>query len=247
MNFFFSHRINYYLAELNPYPYHVTNVILHGVATCLFAYLTRILAPQAKLFSITAPLLFATHPIHTEAVSGIVGRADIGACIFLILALLSYINHCKKLSHSGQNHGNVGLHQNSQYQQINPSKSSGTSQINQSKSSKGESTNPLKSSSGTNLSKSSKGDQSSNPSKSSTSGQIMKSSRNSSPLRSSTSWNVTISILWLMMAILFSALSMLTKELGITALAVCATYHVFVHARLRLGHLYHALFHEVSV
>lgn len=35
-------------------------------------------------------LLFAVHPVHVEAVSGIVGRADILAAITFFLAFLSY-------------------------------------------------------------------------------------------------------------------------------------------------------------
>lgn len=38
-------------------------------------------------------LLFAIHPIHTEAVAGLTGRADLIACIFFIMTLLSYIKH----------------------------------------------------------------------------------------------------------------------------------------------------------
>ena len=35
-------------------------------------------------------LLFAVHPVHTEAVAGLVGRADIGACFFMIASILLY-------------------------------------------------------------------------------------------------------------------------------------------------------------
>ena len=37
-------------------------------------------------------LFFALHPIHTEAVSNVVGRADVLCGLFYLLALLSYIN-----------------------------------------------------------------------------------------------------------------------------------------------------------
>lgn len=39
--------------------------------------------------------LFSLHPIHTEAVAGIVGRADITACIFYIISFLSYVKHVR--------------------------------------------------------------------------------------------------------------------------------------------------------
>lgn len=40
-------------------------------------------------------LIFATHPIHTEAVAGVVGRADLAACNFYLLSFLTYIAHVK--------------------------------------------------------------------------------------------------------------------------------------------------------
>ncbi|XP_071443182.1 protein O-mannosyl-transferase TMTC2-like [Hetaerina americana] len=38
-------------------------------------------------------LLFACHPVHTEAVCGLVGRADIAASLFSLLALMAYRRH----------------------------------------------------------------------------------------------------------------------------------------------------------
>ena len=37
-----------------------------------------------------AALLFAVHPVHTEAVTGVVGRAELLASVFFLLALLQY-------------------------------------------------------------------------------------------------------------------------------------------------------------
>ncbi|MGH0135076.1 UNVERIFIED_CONTAM: hypothetical protein FKN15_056999 [Acipenser sinensis] len=47
-----------------------------------------------------AGLLFASHPVHTEAVAGIVGRADVGAALFFLLSLLCYMRHCSLRGHS---------------------------------------------------------------------------------------------------------------------------------------------------
>ena len=38
-----------------------------------------------------AALLFATHPVHTEAVAGIVGHAELLSCALSLLAFLTYI------------------------------------------------------------------------------------------------------------------------------------------------------------
>lgn len=48
----------------------------------------------------TAAMLFAVHPVHVEAISGIVGRADILACITFFLAFIFYsksMYNCKSM------------------------------------------------------------------------------------------------------------------------------------------------------
>jgi hypothetical protein len=44
---------------------------------------------------LVAALLFASHPIHTEAVSGVVGRADVAATAFALSSFLMYTSHVK--------------------------------------------------------------------------------------------------------------------------------------------------------
>lgn len=84
-----SFRLNYYFGKLNPWGYHFTNVLLHALVTILFTHLSSIFLQKA-LPTILAGLLFASHPVHTEAVAGVVGRADVGACLFFLLGFLSY-------------------------------------------------------------------------------------------------------------------------------------------------------------
>ncbi|XP_052089003.1 protein O-mannosyl-transferase TMTC2-like [Mytilus californianus] len=87
-----SFRLNYLLGELEPFGYHLGNIILHAVVTALFTHFARIVL-QESFPTLIAGLLFAAHPVHTEAVAGIVGRADVGACLFFLLALLSYMKY----------------------------------------------------------------------------------------------------------------------------------------------------------
>ncbi|XP_064628907.1 protein O-mannosyl-transferase TMTC2-like [Lineus longissimus] len=89
-----SFRLNYYLHGLNPMGYHLGNIILHALVTGLFTHLAGIVL-RRKLAALFAGLLFAAHPVHTEAVAGIVGRADVGCCLFFLLSLLSYMKYCK--------------------------------------------------------------------------------------------------------------------------------------------------------
>ena len=37
-----------------------------------------------------ASVLFAVHPVHTEAVTGVVGRAELISSVFFIMAVVSY-------------------------------------------------------------------------------------------------------------------------------------------------------------
>ncbi|GFY44676.1 protein O-mannosyl-transferase Tmtc3 [Trichonephila inaurata madagascariensis] len=86
-------RINYALHQLNPWGYHLFNIILHVLVCVLYLRMCQLFLPATASF--IAALLFAVHPIHTEAVTGIVGRAEILSSIFFLLAFLSYIK-CSK-------------------------------------------------------------------------------------------------------------------------------------------------------
>ncbi|KAM6437251.1 protein O-mannosyl-transferase TMTC2 isoform 2-T2 [Liasis olivaceus] len=88
-----SFRINYAVGGMDPWSYHLVNVLLHAAVTGLFTNFSRVLFGDGH-WTLLAGLLFASHPIHTEAVAGIVGRADIGACLFFLLSLVCYIKHC---------------------------------------------------------------------------------------------------------------------------------------------------------
>ncbi|XP_033019017.1 protein O-mannosyl-transferase TMTC2 [Lacerta agilis] len=88
-----SFRINHAIGGMDPWSYHLVNVLLHAAVTGLFTNFSRILFGDGY-WTLLAGLLFASHPIHTEAVAGIVGRADIGACLFFLLSLVCYTKHC---------------------------------------------------------------------------------------------------------------------------------------------------------
>ncbi|MFT7799361.1 transmembrane and TPR repeat-containing protein 2-like isoform X1 [Arapaima gigas] len=88
-----SFRLNHALGGLDPWGYHAVNVALHCAVTSLFVTLSRLLLGAGR-WSLLAGLLFASHPVHTEAVAGVVGRADVGAALFFLLSLLCYARHC---------------------------------------------------------------------------------------------------------------------------------------------------------
>ncbi|XP_049938787.1 protein O-mannosyl-transferase TMTC1-like [Schistocerca serialis cubense] len=83
-------RATYWLVGAAPAWFHASNVLLHAAASLLFARACCAVAGLAPAFAALAGVIFAAHPVHTEAVTGIVGRADVLACVFLLLSLLAY-------------------------------------------------------------------------------------------------------------------------------------------------------------
>lgn len=150
-----SFRLNYLLGELSPFGYHLGNVLLHTLVTAIFTHFVRVIL-QETFPTVVAGLLFAAHPVHTEAVAGIVGRADIGACLFFLLSLLSYIRY---VHHRDENHSSDG------------------------------------------------------------------------------GGGGTKAILFFVLTAVFTTLSMLTKEQGVTVIAVCAIYDLFVKNKVRITDL----------
>ena len=72
----------------NPTAFHVTNIILHAFAAVLVYLLARQLLGTGG--GLAAGLLFAVHPVHVEAVANLVGRAEVLATIFVVIAVLAY-------------------------------------------------------------------------------------------------------------------------------------------------------------
>nr|XP_006633614.2 PREDICTED: transmembrane and TPR repeat-containing protein 3 isoform X1 [Lepisosteus oculatus] len=81
-------RLNYMFSELSAMSYHLLNLLLHAVVCIIFLRVCRLFLDKKS--SLVAALLFAVHPIHTEAVTGVVGRAELLSSIFLLAAFLSY-------------------------------------------------------------------------------------------------------------------------------------------------------------
>ncbi|KAG9490438.1 hypothetical protein GDO78_006007 [Eleutherodactylus coqui] len=81
-------RLNYLFSELNAVSYHLLNLFLHAVVCVIFLKVCKLFLDNRT--SLIAALLFAVHPIHTEAVTGVVGRAELLSSIFLLAAFLSY-------------------------------------------------------------------------------------------------------------------------------------------------------------
>jgi Tfp pilus assembly protein PilF len=91
---------DFQLWGLNPSGYHLTNLLLHLAATLAAWRLLGALALPPAV-PLTAALLFAVHPVHTEAVTGVVGRAEVLYALFALLSLRAYVAFLRRGFRSG--------------------------------------------------------------------------------------------------------------------------------------------------
>jgi hypothetical protein len=70
--------------------YHAANIGLYALSAALVFFLARTVLPLAA--AVIAASLFAVHPVHVEAVAGLVGQAELLVAVFLIPAVTIYIN-----------------------------------------------------------------------------------------------------------------------------------------------------------
>lgn len=85
-----SYTADYSFWKLNVFGYHLTNILLHILAALGIYALIAFLFKNKLLGWITG-ILFAVHPIHTEAVAYISGRADILSLLFILSCFLIYL------------------------------------------------------------------------------------------------------------------------------------------------------------
>ena len=98
-----SYTIDYSLWGLKPFGFHLSNVLIHIASVFLFFALMRNIfrtsRSEFKEYAVlTGALLFAVHPVHTEAVSWVSGRTDALACVFYLAAFLYYLKYSGKPS-----------------------------------------------------------------------------------------------------------------------------------------------------
>ncbi|MBM3265535.1 MAG: hypothetical protein FJY97_19230, partial [candidate division Zixibacteria bacterium] len=79
LNFWLNERLG--LPGAAPFGFHVVNIALHGM-TCVAAFVFLNALTLPRWVSATSAAFFAVHPIHTEAVAAIIGRAEILAMGF---------------------------------------------------------------------------------------------------------------------------------------------------------------------
>lgn len=84
-------RWNYQLHGFNNAGFHVTNAVLHGICSLQLGFFAWRALQLSWSWSLILAALFALHPIHTESICYVVGRADIICAQVLLLALEVYV------------------------------------------------------------------------------------------------------------------------------------------------------------
>jgi len=111
-----SYAADYALWGLNPFGYHLTNIILHASVTFIIVILTARLVEAGKgpsevllhsedrvamdtdsQFTLIAAAvtgsLFGLHPLHVESTAWVSGRTDLLCSVFFLAGILSYMSY----------------------------------------------------------------------------------------------------------------------------------------------------------
>jgi protein O-mannosyl-transferase len=93
--------VDYFFWGLNPFGYHLTNLMLHAATAVVVFFLARELfyctaekSAQNAAVSLgagVAALLFAVHPLRVESVAWVTERRDVLSGLFYTLSLLAYV------------------------------------------------------------------------------------------------------------------------------------------------------------
>ena len=95
-----SFGLDHALWGMDPFGYHLTNILLHAANTALFYLLAlrllRLGLTEASERAITlgaavAALFFAVHPLRVESVAWITERRDVLSSLFYLLTVLAYL------------------------------------------------------------------------------------------------------------------------------------------------------------
>jgi tetratricopeptide (TPR) repeat protein len=85
-----SYALNYAIGEEDPQAYHLLNIVIHAFNGILVFFVLEALFSRRLLSFLTA-LFFVLHPIRTEGVASIVGRAESLSALFALSAWMLYI------------------------------------------------------------------------------------------------------------------------------------------------------------
>lgn len=92
---FLSFAVDYFFWADNPMGYHFFNILFHILVSVLLYMILKFFFKNRRI-ALLASLFFSAHPIHTEAVTGIVGRAEVFATFWFCLSWFLFIKMYKE-------------------------------------------------------------------------------------------------------------------------------------------------------
>lgn len=90
-----SYAFDYALGQLNPTYFHVTSVVIHLLTVWVLFFLL-INLNLSRALSLGVSLVYAVHPMNTEAVSYISGRGDVMYLLFCLISFYAFLKGLKK-------------------------------------------------------------------------------------------------------------------------------------------------------
>jgi len=95
----FTFLVEYSMAGLNPFIYHMDNVLLHALCSILVYLILREMRVGSGV-PLLAALLFAAHPVHSEAVAWVSGRAELLWSAFALLSIFIFIKGAERAAYT---------------------------------------------------------------------------------------------------------------------------------------------------
>ena len=89
-----SYFVDYAIWQLQPWGYHMTNLIIHTLNVYL-VYFTAYLLFKNRITAFISCLLFSIHPIFSEAINAVSYREDLLSASFLLVAFILFIQYNK--------------------------------------------------------------------------------------------------------------------------------------------------------
>lgn len=90
-------RIDFLLAGLNPYFYHLVNIVLHGLNSTLIFFMVYLLLRGSLLISLSPALFFMVHPINSVVCYWVTQIPELLCSFFVLLTIISYYNYLNLL------------------------------------------------------------------------------------------------------------------------------------------------------
>ncbi|MDB4978700.1 MAG: hypothetical protein JWM56_886 [Candidatus Peribacteria bacterium] len=87
---FLTYQLDYQIGHITATIYHVQNLFWHTLNALLIAWLAYLLS-RRRWIAVVAGLLFALHPLNTEAVSWAAGRKDVLSTFFFFASCIGYL------------------------------------------------------------------------------------------------------------------------------------------------------------